>query len=561
MTLSLEAIHQSLNDFFLKQFGTEAGSSVVFRFDRFGSVLGEQDFIDQNHAEWGYSPAKARETFSDLVNHIPVDINDGMNISLSQAPIDDTYFFQLLNPSIPYIPYSADEDTKQSIINTFNSIKADALKVWNNVAAESSTGLMMKYKPSLATPENWYDTSKNEVWTSQSFQITATSSVSSPSSSNHLWKLKVNDESMRQILQLPKINGTESQLNIANRVLELQANSSATFRQEMPMQHLMIKDAGFISPSTAKAQSHQFSNVSRLADNISITAANNLNTGVGMTTANNLALYNTFLQQCHVLNVNQRLIVNQYIDSNAPTQPVESSSVNISFDYCLVKVRRPWYVDVFINQKSWYIPAVPKGQVKFPLMPSGFVVIRNLKIGGDWTIADIKNASNATHFGPFQVTLNPETHQLVHPGLQIIGWILQRMPDLPPNQDPKIDAAYEEAAKVLSNKANQLLSNGLRAVIQQFPGVMPSGSDQRRFAVCLRDLNYYLKPVIDSCGAGSTNPIDNALAGIKETNQSLGFSVGWSVAFYQYIKANHGLSGDAAAVTNKYLDYAIGQLS
>jgi phycocyanin alpha chain len=280
-----------------------------------------------------------------------------------------------------------------------------------------------------------------------------------------------------------------------------------------------------------------------------------------MTTANNLALYNTFLQQCHVLNVNQRLIVNQYIDSNAPTQPVESSSVNISLDYCLVKVRRPWYVDVFINQKSWYIPAVPKGQVKFPLMPSGFVVIRNLKIGGDWTNADIKNASNATHFGPFQVTLNPETHQLVHPGLQIIGWILQRMPDLPPNQDPKIDAAYEEAAKVLSNKANQLLSNGLRAVIQQFPGVMPSGSDQRRLAVCLRDLNYYLKPVIDSCGAGSTNPIDNALAGIKETNQSLGFSVGWSVAFYQYIKANHGLSGDAAAVANKYLDYAIGQLS
>lgn len=69
---------------------------------------------------------------------------------------------------------------------------------------------------------------------------------------------------------------------------------------------------------------------------------------------------------------------------------------------------------------------------------------------------------------------------------------------------------------------------------------MPPGSDNRRFAVCLRDLNYYLKPVIDSCGAGSTNPIDNALPGIKETNQSLGFPVRWIAAFYQYIKANHG---------------------
>jgi hypothetical protein len=51
---------------------------------------------------------------------------------------------------------------------------------------------------------------------------------------------------------------------------------------------------------------------------------------------------------------------------------------------------------------------------------------------------DVANASIATDFGPFKVTAGIVNNELKlsHPGLQIIGWVLQKMPDLPPNDPP-----------------------------------------------------------------------------------------------------------------------------
>jgi hypothetical protein len=163
MALSLESIYQPLTEFFLNQFHTDVGSPIQFRFDKFGSVLSEEDFIDPSHPELGYLRALAMEKFSDLVNHIPVDTGDGINIVLSTDSIDTTYFFRLLTSSIPYIPKGTSDDTTQAIINAFSVVKADSLKIWNSVKAESISGLMLQYKPSLATPESWYDKSKNEV--------------------------------------------------------------------------------------------------------------------------------------------------------------------------------------------------------------------------------------------------------------------------------------------------------------------------------------------------------------------------------------------------------------
>lgn len=116
MSLSLESLYQPLTDFFLHLFSTVSSSPILFRFDKFGSLISDQDFINPNHPELGYLPALVIEKFSDLVNHIPVDTGDGMNIFLSSDLIDDVYFFRLLSPSIPYIPDGIDDATKQTII-------------------------------------------------------------------------------------------------------------------------------------------------------------------------------------------------------------------------------------------------------------------------------------------------------------------------------------------------------------------------------------------------------------------------------------------------------------
>jgi hypothetical protein len=104
MPITLDSIYKPLNDFFLSKLGTAAGSPVFFRFDKFGSVVSDEDFVDPSHPERGYVPAIANEKFSELVDCMPVDQNDGMNIIISTNAISDTYYLRLLNPAQPYLP-------------------------------------------------------------------------------------------------------------------------------------------------------------------------------------------------------------------------------------------------------------------------------------------------------------------------------------------------------------------------------------------------------------------------------------------------------------------------
>ncbi len=350
--------------------------------------------------------------------------------------IDDTYFFRLLSPSIPYIPDGIDDATKQAIISAFSFIKADALKIWSNLTLESITGLMLQYKPSLATPENWYDTSKNEVWTSHSFQITETSSAPAPGPSTQLWKLKLSDESMRKVLQLPVVvdkSVEQPPMNIPDRVFELRK----TLTQNV------MAGGEERTPLAVEALSNRLVVTPVVSHNISIAAEGNLRANVGLIPADSVALHNTFLQQNSTLDISKKLFVNQYIGTNAPTQSVTTDSISISFDFCLVKVDRLWWKNIFTNAASWCIPTVSKGQVtssgpagNLPLMPIGFVAIRNLDIEANWTTEDVAIASFATDFGPFKVTADIVNNKLSHPGLQIFVWALEKMLDLPPNDAP-----------------------------------------------------------------------------------------------------------------------------
>jgi hypothetical protein len=473
MTLSLDGIYQPVAEFFLHQFETDAGSPILFRFDKFGSVVSDQDFIDPNHPELGYLPALAMEKFSDLVNHIPVDTHDGMDILLSADAIDNTYFFRLLMPAIPLIPHGIDDTTKQAIIDAFSVMKENALKIWNSLKVESITGLMLQYKPSLATPQIWYDKSKNEIWTHHSFQVTETDSTPVVKPIDQLWKLKLNDEVMAQILDLPDLKKKPlpdplepPQLDIADRILTLRIQPEKTIPDAtnisveslhpqvtgVPSERLVVspeepalhdttlRDAALPQPSRLEPERLVISPGG--AQNINI-AAGNLIPHAVVARDDSVTLHTTYLQQSSKLDVSKKLLVNQYLGKYAPTDSVQTTSISISFDYCLVNIRRPWYEAVFINDKSWYIPTVPKGLVtsssaagSFPLMPIGFVAIRNLNIEADWTEEDRANASRATSLGPFKVTTDIVNNTLSHPGLQIIGWILQKMPDLPPNDAP-----------------------------------------------------------------------------------------------------------------------------
>ncbi|MCC5603085.1 allophycocyanin subunit beta [Nostoc favosum] len=100
-------------------------------------------------------------------------------------------------------------------------------------------------------------------------------------------------------------------------------------------------------------------------------------------------------------------------------------------------------------------------------------------------------------------------------------------------------ARVQAAAAINSNAAALVKQAGLQ-LFEELPELIRPGGNAyttRRYAACLRDMDYYLRYATYALVAGNTNVLDErVLQGLRETYNSLGVPIGPTVRGIQILK-------------------------
>jgi phycobilisome core component len=100
-------------------------------------------------------------------------------------------------------------------------------------------------------------------------------------------------------------------------------------------------------------------------------------------------------------------------------------------------------------------------------------------------------------------------------------------------------ARVQAAAAINTNAAALVKQAGLK-LFEELPELIRPGGNAyttRRYAACLRDMDYYLRYATYALVAGNTNVLDErVLQGLRETYNSLGVPIGPTVRGVQILK-------------------------
>ncbi|KQV42855.1 hypothetical protein [Massilia sp. Root335] len=129
-----------------------------------------------------------------------------------------------------------------------------------------------------------------------------------------------------------------------------------------------------------------------------------------------------------------------------------SSGFSLELQTCLLSIRRPWLSTQLLNLENWFVPTFAKGSLAsgtgedekklLEVLPIACVLVRNATIRAtQCSEEDRRHASIASHMGPIAMlgrSIDSSSDEVLIriPGKQLVGWICQVMPALPPSNAP-----------------------------------------------------------------------------------------------------------------------------
>ncbi len=110
------------------------------------------------------------------------------------------------------------------------------------------------------------------------------------------------------------------------------------------------------------------------------------------------------------------------------------------------------------------------------------------------------------------------------------------------------------AAAVINSNAAAIVKQAGSRLFDELPELIRPGGNAyttRRYAACLRDMDYYLRYASYALVAGDTNVLDErVLQGLRETYNSLGVPIGPTVRGIQIMKEIVKEQVEAAGISN-----------
>jgi hypothetical protein len=367
----------------------------------------------------------ATEMLSALIDAIP--LLDAVYVD-SGVTVEEMYEFVLGATAVPLPP----GPTGEIPVNPVNTTLTNARQIYEQTKLASAMHPALSYHASSATPANWYDEAASKAWTTVT--INSNQTTKSPNSSFvRMGGLnRVNDG----VWKLPKtaINPSVVKQDVVNAVIN-----------PAVLTPIQVSPNILVNPRVLRP----------IAMGLNSPSANLVSPAVSAALQGQQISPNPVLVQRIRPELLEKIQLSTLRDQ---TLDQETKDLQISFRCCRVNFNRPWMLKSLLEISGWTLPGQATGSLSsgtlennsgiFPLLPIGFIAIRDLSIRASWGKVDREIAAQATSdqgtlgFGPFALSghyaessksykSSFDGTTISAPGLQILGWINLVLPYAP----------------------------------------------------------------------------------------------------------------------------------